>query len=44
MTTPATVPTLATTVLRVGPPIRYMVTAVVTAQISTEVHSGGQPR
>ena len=44
ITTPATVPPEATTVFRVGPPMRYIVTSVVTIQMSTATQKGDQPR
>lgn len=44
ITTPATVPAVATAVLRVGPPMRYMVTRVVTAHTATADQKGDQPR
>ena len=40
MTTPATVPPVATRVLRVGPPMRYMVTTVVTTHSPTDTQKG----
>ena len=44
ITTPDRVPPVAANVLRVGPPIRYSVTTVVRAQISTAVQKGENPR
>ena len=43
MTTPATVPPVATRVFLVGPPMRYMVTRVVTTQMNTATQKGDQP-
>ena len=44
ITTPATVPAVATKVLRVGPPSSHMDTTVVTAHTSTALQKGDQPR
>ena len=44
MTTPATVPPVATRVFRVGPPMRYMVTRVVITQMNTLTQKGDRPR
>ena len=44
MITPASVPAVAHRVFLVAPPIKYMVTAVVRAQISTETQKGEYPR
>ena len=43
MHTPATVPPVATTVFMVGPPIRYMVTMVVTVHTNTDTQNGECP-
>ena len=44
MTTPATVPPVATRVFLVGPPMRYMVTRVVITQMNTLTQKGDRPR
>ena len=42
--TPDNVPTVAHSVFSPAPPIRYIVTSVVTAQIKTAVQNGEFPR
>ena len=44
ITTPATVPPVATTVFLVGPPMRYMVTSVVMMHTNTATQKGEYPR
>ena len=43
MTTPATVPPVATSVFMVGPPMKYMVTRVVMMEIKTLTQKGDIP-